>query len=171
MRQILEKKRVIIFIDHANIFHNINSLNIRINYIKLKEIFIQSHYLVGIFMYMGIPDKILPKKLNFLKYLKAQGFVVQPKPVIISPNGIKKQKGVDVFIYKDIVELAEEDTYDKAILVSGDSDFLDVVRKLKELKKEIEIWSFKKSISRALIDETGKANVYYLDDILDEIKY
>jgi len=171
VRQILEKKRIIIFIDHANIFHNIENLNIRINYLKLKEKFTQNHHLVGIFMYMGIPDKILPKKLNFLKYLKAQGFIIQQKPVIISPTGKKKQKGVDIFIYKDIVELAEEDTYDKAILVSGDSDFLDIVRKLKELKKEIEIWSFKKSISRALIDEAGQDNVHYIDNILDEIRY
>ena len=171
MRQILEKKRLIIFIDHANVFHNIEKLNIRINYLKLKEKFTQNHHLVGIFMYMAIFDKILPKKLNFLKYLSAQGFVIQPKPVIVSPTGKKKQKGVDIFIYKDIVELAEEDTYDKAILVSGDSDFLDVVRKLKELKKEIEIWSFKKSISRSLIEEAGYENVHYIDDILDEIKY
>jgi len=171
VKQILEKKRVIIFIDHANIFHNIDNLKIRINYMKLKEVFTQNHHLVGIFMYMGIPNKILPKKLNFLKYLKAQGFVIQPKPVIVSPTGIKKQKGVDIFIYKDIIELAEADTYDKAILVSGDSDFLDAVRKLNELNKEIEIWSFKKSISRALIDEAGHENVYYIDNILDEIKY
>ena len=171
MHQILEKKRVIIFIDHANIFHNLEKLNIRINYIKLKEIFTKNYHLVGIFMYMGILDKVLPKKLNFLNYLKAQGFVIQQRPVITSPDGIKKQKGVDVFIYKDIVELAEEDTYDKAILVSGDSDFMDVVRKLKELKKEIEIWSFKQSISRALIDEAGKENVSYIDDILDKIRY
>ena len=76
MHQILEKKRVIIFIDHANIFHNLEKLNIRINYIKLKEIFTKNYHLVGIFMYMGILDKVLPKKLNFLNYLKAQGFVI-----------------------------------------------------------------------------------------------
>ncbi|MFX0023004.1 MAG: NYN domain-containing protein [Candidatus Hermodarchaeota archaeon] len=170
MNQILERKRVIIFIDHANIFHNIEKLNIRIDYMKLKDIFKGDHHLVGLFMYMGIPDKILPKKLNFLKYLQAQGFVIQPKPIIISPNGVKKQKGVDIFIYKDIVELAEEDTYDKCILVSGDSDFLDVVKKLKELEKKIEIWSFKKSISRLLIEEAGKENVFFIDNILDRIK-
>lgn len=122
-------------------------------------------------MYMGIPEKILPKKLNFLNYLNSQGFVIQPKPIKISPNGKKRQKGVDVFIYKDIVELAQEDTYDKAILLSGDSDFLDVVKKLKQLKKKIEIWSFKSSISRALIEEAGAENIRYIDNILSKIKY
>jgi uncharacterized LabA/DUF88 family protein len=74
-------------------------------------------------------------------------------------------------MYKDMVELAEEDSYDKGVLLSGDSDFLDLVKKLKELKKEIEIWSFKKSISRVLIEEAGKENVHYIDSILDEIRY
>jgi uncharacterized LabA/DUF88 family protein len=120
---------------------------------------------------MGIPDKILPKKLGFLKYLRSQGFVIQPKPIRISPSGKKKQKGVDIFIYKDIVELAEDDSYDKAILVSGDSDFLDVVKKLKELEKEIEIWSFRKSTSRLLITEAGRENVFYIDNILEKIKF
>ncbi|MFX1568417.1 MAG: NYN domain-containing protein [Promethearchaeota archaeon] len=171
MEQIVEKKRMIIFCDHANLFHNIEDLKIRIDYLKLKELFAKNHHLVGFILYMGIPDKILPKKLKFLNFLKAQGFIIQPKRVIISPTGIKKQKGVDIFIYKDIVELAEEDSYDKAVLISGDSDFLDVVKKLKELKKEIEIWSFKKSISRSLIEEAGQENVNYIDTILDEIRY
>jgi len=68
-------------------------------------------------------------------------------------------------------EMCIRDRYDKAVLISGDSDFLDVVKKLKELKKDIEIWSFKKSISRVLIEEAGQENVHYIDTILDEIRY
>jgi uncharacterized LabA/DUF88 family protein len=41
-------------------------------------------------------------------------------------------------MYKDSIELAEDDPYDKAILVSGDSYFLDVGKKLKELKKKLK---------------------------------
>jgi hypothetical protein len=92
LQQIFDKKRVIIFIDHANIFHNLEELKMRINYTKLKEIIVKNHHLVGLFMYMGIPEKILPKKNNFLKYLKAQGFVIQPKPTIISPTGKKNRR-------------------------------------------------------------------------------
>ena len=171
MEQILEKKRIIVFCDHANLFHNIEELKIRIDYIKLKELFTKNHHLVGFIIYMGILDKILPKKLKFLNFLRAQGFIIQPKKVMISPTGIKKQKGVDIFMYKDIVELAEADAYDKATILTGDADFIDLIKKLKELKKEIEIWSFKKSTSRALIEEAGKENVHYLDAIIDKIRY
>jgi len=66
VNQDLERKRVIIFIDHANLFHNIEDLNIRINSLKLKDIFTNKHHLIGFFIYMRIPDKILPKKIKFL---------------------------------------------------------------------------------------------------------
>ncbi len=37
------------------------------------------------------------------------------------------------------------------------------------LNKQVEVWSFRASLSRALVWEVGRENVHYLDDILDEI--
>ena len=53
MNQVLERKRIIIFIDHANLFQNIEDLNIRINYLPLRDIFINKHHLIRLFIYMG----------------------------------------------------------------------------------------------------------------------
>ena len=164
-------KRLIIFMDHANIFHNLEKLKTRINYVRFREVLSRDYYLVGSFLYMGIPQQLLPKKLAFIKYLESQGFVIQTKVIRESPNGKKFQKGIDIFIYRDIVELADEDSYDKAILVSGDSDFIDIITKLRNLEKEIEIWGFYNSISQRLIKEAGKENVYFIDEILSEIEY
>ena len=120
---------------------------------------------------MGIPKHLLQKKKAFIKYLESQGFVIQARKIREAPNGKKFQKGIDIFIYRDIVELAELDSFDKAILVSGDSDFVDAIMKLKRMGKEIEIWGFYDSISNKLIKETGKENVYFIDTILDDIRY
>ena len=163
------RQRAIIFIDHANLFYNIENLQIRIDYKKFKEILTRGDHLVGAFMYMGIPDQVYPKKQRFLKYLTSQGYVIQAKPIKVIAEGKKMQKGLDIFIYRDIVELADEDIYDKAILVSGDSDFIEIVRKLRELEKGIEIWSFKKSLSHNLLTEVGNENVYFINEILGEI--
>ena len=157
--------------DHANIFHNLDRLKARIDYVRFREILRKEDYLIGTFVYMGIPQQLLPKKHTFMKYLESQGFVIQTKNIRESPNGKKLQKGIDIFIYRDIVELAEEDTFDKAILVSGDSDFIDAIIKLKLLEKEIEIWGFHNSISHKIIREAGRENVHLVDNILDEIKY
>jgi len=163
------RQRAIIFIDHANLFYNIENLQIRIDYRKLKEILTKGDHLVGAFMYMGIPEQIYPKKQRFLKYISSQGYVIQARPIKVIAEGKKMQKGLDIFIYRDIVELANEDSYDKAILVSGDSDFIEIVRKLRELEKAIEIWSFKKSLSHHLLTEVGNENVYFINEILGDI--
>jgi len=163
------RQRAIIFIDHANLFYNIENLQIRIDYKKFKEILTRGDHLVGAFMYMGIPDQVYPKKQRFLKYLTSQGYVIQARPIKEIAEGKKMQKGLDIFIYRDIVELADEDTYDKAILVSGDSDFIEIVRKLRELEKAIEIWSFKRSLSHELLTEVGNENVYFINEILGDI--
>ena len=162
--------RTIIFIDHANLFHSIEELKMRIDYKKLKQILAKNDHLVGAFMYMGIPDIIYPKKRRFLDYLTAQGYVIQSRPVKTTPEGKKIQKQLDIFLYRDIVELGIEDSYDKAILVSGDSDFIEIVRKLKQLQKRIEIWGFFNSMSRKLIAEVSAENVHYINEILAEIK-
>ena len=69
-------KRVIIFVDHANIFYNLQKRDIRIDYKKLKKILSKDLHLVGAFVYLGMPDKILPEKKNFLKYIKKAGYTM-----------------------------------------------------------------------------------------------
>ena len=56
--------RVIIFVDHANIFYNLQKKDIRIDYKNLKEILSKDLHLVGAFVYLGMPDKIPPEKEN-----------------------------------------------------------------------------------------------------------
>ncbi len=162
-------KRVIIFVDHANIFFNLQKRDIRIDYKKLKEILSKDLHLVGAFVYLGVPDKIPPEKESFMKYIKKAGYTIQTRPLRVLSAGTTKQKGIDIFIYKDMVELAEEDAYDKAVLVSGDGDFVDAVKRLKILKKRFEVWSFRKSLSKLLRKEAGKENIRYIDDILSEV--
>jgi len=162
-------RRVIIFVDQPNIFYNLQKRDIRIDYKKLKKILSKGSYLVGGFVYLGVPDKIPPEKESFMKYIKKAGYTIQARPLRVLSDGTTKQKRIDIFIYKDVVELAEEDAYDKAVLVSGDGDFVDAVKRLKILKKRFEIWSFRKSLSKLLRKEAGKENIHYIDDILREV--
>lgn len=80
------------------------------------------------------------------------------------------QRGVDEVMFLHITDFAKEGAYEKAVIVSGDNIFAEVVKQLKELKVEVEVWSFRKSLFRALMWAVGREHVFYLDDILDEIK-
>jgi len=63
-------------------------------------------------------------------------------------------KGDDIHLAIDMILDATKDEYDKGILISGDGDFAPLVRTIKILKKEVEIYSFKEICSSALIKKT-----------------
>ncbi|GAH30040.1 unnamed protein product, partial [marine sediment metagenome] len=45
-------------------------------------------------------------------------------------------------MFTHINEFAREGAYEKAIIVSGDNIFVQVVRELKNLNVDVEVWSF-----------------------------
>lgn len=49
-----------------------------------------------------------------------------------------------------------KDKYDKAILVSGDGDFTQLVDYVREERKEVEIYAFKELTSVDLINKANK---------------
>ena len=52
-------------------------------------------------------------------------------------RGHLRQKGVDTLVAIDMLSKAYENHYDVAILVSGDDDFLDLVRAVKDAGKQV----------------------------------
>jgi uncharacterized LabA/DUF88 family protein len=69
-------------------------------------------------------------------------------------------KGDDIHLAIDMIMDATKNKYDKAVLISGDGDFAPLVRSIKTLKKEIEIYTFKEVCSDALIK---KNKVTFID--------
>ncbi|MCK4519934.1 MAG: NYN domain-containing protein [Candidatus Omnitrophica bacterium] len=61
------------------------------------------------------------------------------------------QKGVDIKISLDMFSKAVNNQYDTVALVSGDSDFVEVIGEIKErYGKHVELFTFDKSIHEAL---------------------
>lgn len=166
----MSKERVIIFIDHANVFKNLELVGGRIDWDKFKQELKKGSHLVGTLIYTGVPSPIPSNQQKFIKYLERVKYTLRQVPIQESPSGEKHQKGVDILMFADIVNLAEEDAYDKAIIVSGDRDFVEAVRILKRIKKKYEIWSFKRSLAKELKKVAGINNVYFIDYILDDIE-
>ena len=109
------------------------------------------------------------KKKWYNELSKRSGYVIKASfDKIVSGGAIEKK--VDIKIAIDIISLAYENTYDTAVLVSGDGDFVPVVKKVKEVDKDVEVWAFRYSLANTLKEELGQENIYYIDDILSTIK-
>ena len=80
-------KRAFIFWDHANVFHNLQSRNIRIDYELAKKKLAGDYHLVAAIMYLGKPLVVFPKKQKFFNALIKTGWVLTEKPLRIKASG------------------------------------------------------------------------------------
>lgn len=147
------KGRTYVFIDAANIFYAQKSLKWRISYEKLMKYFKKDcGRKIKCFLYTAtIPGNEKQKK--FLDLLDILGYIVRTKPikVIRLKNGQKIWKGnLDIELALEMYDTV--DSYETAILVSGDSDFAPVIDKIKQKNKRVLVMSTKDHISKELIE-------------------
>jgi uncharacterized LabA/DUF88 family protein len=162
-------ERIVIFIDNSNIFKGFRKYDVKVDYEKLKNLITRDRNLQNVFLYEGVVYPMSPEKKRWYKELSNRsGYVIKASFDKIASSGAIEKK-IDIKIAIDIISLAYEDAYDTAVLVSGDGDFVPVVRKLKELVKNVEVWAFKYSLANTLKEELGYDNIFYLDDILSKL--
>ena len=67
-------------------------------------------------------------------------------------DGSLVEKGIDVAIAVESLKLAYEDAYDTAVLVSGDSDYIELVEAIKSKGKHVECAMFKNQSAGILLE-------------------
>ena len=77
-------KRAFILWDHANVFHNLQELNLRIDYELVKRILVRDYHLAAAIMYLGKPRIVFPKKQKFFNALEKTGWILSEKPLKVS---------------------------------------------------------------------------------------
>lgn len=160
------KGKVYIFIDGANIFYSQRTLGWRISYEKLMKYFRKEFGKeTKCFVYIAtIPGNEKQKK--FLDLLDILGFIVRTKNIKIIQSGKQKVWKGNLDIELALEMLDTVDSYDTAVLVSGDSDFACVVDKVKEKGKRVLTISTKHHIAKELIDRTKFIDFRKLKKIL-----
>jgi uncharacterized LabA/DUF88 family protein len=164
-----ENEKIMVFIDNSNLFHSFQKIHFHCDYIKLREVLTAGRKLVDVILYTGIMYPVKTKDKRWLSKLHHLGYSVKTRSVKVAPNGKKVEKRIDVLMAVDIIASVYEKKYDTAVIVSGDGDFVPVVKKLKELNKSVEIWSFKELLSEQL-KSLVSTNIHYIDTVLDQIK-
>ncbi|MFW9939439.1 MAG: NYN domain-containing protein [Candidatus Thorarchaeota archaeon] len=169
-----EKLRAAVFIDHSNIASPLLEPNCRkherIDYKKLKDVLFQGYKEGVAIMFMGVMDPMRPEKEKFMKYLEKIDFVLMRVPLMKRKDGTFEQKQLDILMHEMMVSYAEANEFDVAILVSGDADFVVAAQIIKNMNKDVLVWSWKKSISLQLLETVGEGNVFYIDDIWNLVR-
>ena len=147
------KGKVYVFIDVANIFYSQRTLKWKISYKKLIDYFRKECDLGKCFVYAGI-FKEDHNQERFLRMLEKCGYILITKPVkkIITRNGHLEWKAdLDVELSFNMEDFSNE--YDSAVLLSGDSDFAYILKRIKKKKKKVIVISTRGHVALELLKE------------------
>ena len=148
-KQVVENRgRVAIFIDGSNLFYAALQLKIEIDYTKLLWKLRAGSRLLRSFFYTGV-DQTNEKQQKFLLWMRRNGYRVITKDLVQLPNGTKKAD-LDVEIVVDMIALV--DSYDTAVLVSGDGDLAYAVNAISYRGVRVEVVSLRSMTSDSLIN-------------------
>jgi uncharacterized LabA/DUF88 family protein len=159
------KKKAILFIDGNNWYHNVKSVVEKpraIDFRKLADIIAKNFNLniTEIRYYnstpdIGLGDENYYKHMVFLASLKQKGLTVNTtklKKIKTKGEVIRVEKGIDVMIAVDMIsKTLLEGECDCCVLISGDSDFVPVMRLIKQAGKEILTTSVLRGYARELL--------------------
>ncbi len=151
--------RVAIFCDSANLYHGLarNFPGKKCDYAKLFEKIVgPDRRLMRVYWYTAVPitEPQASDKQRFLAYLQGVPYVeVRQKKLVAYQDGGAtryREKGVDVWLAVDMVNMAHRGLYDVAALISGDADLVPSVVGVKDAGKHVENYYLRGSQSLEL---------------------
>lgn len=100
-------------------------------------------------------------------------FEIRKKPLQFTSSKGIFQKGVDVQLAVDLVSFAHQNMYDIAVIFSGDIDLLESLKTVKNLGKQVILFSHYKNVAVEMKREADMyINFQNLDDKqLDQISH
>jgi uncharacterized LabA/DUF88 family protein len=144
----IDRGRVIVFIDGANLFYAALNLGIEIDYTKLLSRLTQNGRFIRAYFYTGV-DPSNDKQQGFLLWMRRNGYRVITKDLIQFPDGSKKAS-LEVMIAVDMLQLA--DHCDTIVLLSGDGDLTYAVESVTYRGTRVEVFGLRSMSSDSLIN-------------------
>jgi uncharacterized LabA/DUF88 family protein len=143
-------QRVGVFVDVQNLYYSARNIyKSKVNFRAILKESVKERSLIRAIAYVIKAD--VKDEANFFEALKNLGYEVKEKDLQIFFGGARKGDW-DIGIAMDMIELAPR--LDTVILVSGDGDFVPLLRHLKHaMGSYVEVLAFGKSCSQKLIEE------------------
>ena len=164
-------QRVAIFIDGSNLYNGMreNLSNTRVNLQELVRQLLEERALVRIYYYNApltedYESELRDGQQRFFESLRRIPYVtVRLGRLHRRHDGSLVEKGIDVAIAVESLELAYQDAYDTALIVSGDGDYVQLVEAIKRKGKHVECAMFRNQSAGVLLENV---DVFHpLDDL------
>jgi len=141
-----KEQRVGVFIDTQNLYHSARNLyQARVNFGAVLKDAVAGRKLVRAVAYL-ITTEAGDEK-NFFEALEKLGIETKTKDLQIFAGGAKKADW-DVGIAVDAIQMSPK--LDTVVLISGDGDFVPLIKYLQNSGTQVEVVSFGKSTSGKL---------------------
>lgn len=124
------------------------------------------HYVGGCWCDAYLPGEGSDRE-PFFGFLRHNGFDVYTTVLVETSDG-SKEKESDLRLAVEMVAGAFQDVYDRAVLVTGDRDFLPAIEKVQTLGRPVTVASFETALARDLADQAD--DVVRIDDIAEDIR-
>ena len=143
-----KRKKIAAFIDYDNISISLKNREEQLDYDKLLEIVNSEGYMIKGRIYLAYDGRTSSKMYELWK----RGFQPVHVPTFRAENSRKSL--ADSQIICDIMEsLLKNHDVEQVVIVSGDKDFIPVIRKIAEWGKEVRIIAVSNSLSNDLSEE------------------
>lgn len=160
-------KKVGVFVDDSNMYHAYRSCGWRIDFKRFKEFLSATSHLEFINYYVVVPNIKDVSNVGTNKFLRhiTPHVTVKSKPIKYFSE-VSKKGNMDVEITLDVVR--QVDLIDVVIIMSGDSDFLELKEYvLKERDKAIIFFAFEENMA----SELRYCWHLYLNDFKEEFEF
>jgi uncharacterized LabA/DUF88 family protein len=165
--------RTICFIDNSYIFRGSYKHQWRVDFRKLIEVLSKPGAIWQTYFFASEEDPPNSDQTNLYKYLKlALHFEVNLYPLRKRQMRCNNcgnewssysEKAAAIGMATTLVSLGYNNAFDTAVLVTGDSDFLDPISAVKNLGKRVELAAWRDSIAQDLEMEAS-TDIFYLDE-------
>lgn len=167
------EEKVAVFIDGANLYATARSLEMEIDYRRLKDFFAQRGRLVRAFYYTAIMDDQEYSPLRpLIDWLDYNGYTLVTKPLkeFTDDSGRRKVKGnMDMELAVDMLAMA--DKVDHIVLMSGDGDFRRLIEAVQRKGVRVTVISSNSTRPSMVADELRREADQFVDlkSLFDQI--
>jgi uncharacterized LabA/DUF88 family protein len=124
-------QKTMVFIDGTNLFYRLESAKVHLKSLKSLAISASGGREI-IRVYVYTTEYHLVKAREFHSPGLTDGVQVVLGDEIPMKGGTPKEKGVDALLVADLIYHAAQRNYDQAILVSVDTDFVHVIKRVQD---------------------------------------